>query len=279
MRNYKTTFLMLFLSFVFTSSTDCGFSSDRLAIAQNTTQKPLLTEDNYQPKQVDDLVFSREGWIYFLPASKKAPQRIAQGDSPSLNTQKKQIVYIKPQFPEIDAEAVLMLFDITTNKTQELYRLKGSINTPRFEPEGDLVLFTWRTLDGKTKLEVINMQGEESLTINETNQEINDIFSPAWAADGKSIYFHDMTNLFHVSFDGQMLKKTPLTKITGRQDVITSSDKYIPSPKDTNLLLFTQLVPGNFLFDKTRPARDRPRPCGRDRRIYILVRQAVFIHE
>jgi Tol biopolymer transport system component len=47
------------------------------------------------------------------------------------------------------------------------------------------------------------------------------------------------------------LKKTPLDKITGSREMITSSDWFIPSPKDENILVFTQLVPGTKLFENT----------------------------
>jgi TolB protein len=210
--------------------------------------------ENIKPlpqKQNNDLVFARQEWIYFLPATKKQPQKIIKGSFPSLNADKTKIAYVKPPPPEVNTEAVLMLYDLKTKKNRELYRVKGIINYPRFAPVGDLVLFTLRTSEGKIKLEIFNIGGEESLTINETNKEINDFFSPVWAPDGNTIYFHDMTNLFHVSFDGQILKKTPLAKITGSRETISSSDWFIPSPQDESLLIFTRMVPGTPLFDKT----------------------------
>lgn len=251
MKNYqlKIKTLTLSLTLCLTTTIACQVNSTKSAIKANSANMPEAGAKNKQQKQADDLVFSREGWIYFLPASKKQPQKIIKGEFPSFSRSKKEIVYVKPQPPE--DEAVLMIYDLTTKKSRELYRVRGFINTVQYAPEGDLVLFILRTLDGKTKLEVFNTAGEESFTINESNKEINDVFSPNWSADGNTIYFHDMTNLFYVSFDGQILKKTLLKRITGSQETITSSDWFIPSPKDENILVFTQLVPGTPLFEKT----------------------------
>lgn len=247
----KIKLSVLILNLFVTTTISCQSNFTESAIRTDSVNSSKIVDSNNQQKQLNHLVFSREGWIYFLPASKKQPQKIIKGDFPSFNRSKQEIVYIKPRPPEADAEAVLMIYDLTTKKSRELYRVKGFINTLRYAPEGDLVLFILRTLVGKTKLEVFNTAGEESFTINETNKEINDVFSPNWSADGNTIYFHDMTNLFHVSFDGQILKKTPLKKITGSQETITSSDWFIPSPNDENIILFTELVPGTPLFEKT----------------------------
>lgn len=202
-----------------------------------------------QQTQADDLVFSREGFVYFLPALADQPQRIVKGEFPSFDRAKQQIVYVRPQLPVPDAEAVLMIYDLNTRKSRELYSVKGFVNALQYAPEGGLILFVLRTLDGKTKLEIFNTMGEESFTINESNKEIDDVFAPVWAANGNIICFHDMTTLFQVSFDGRVLKTTPLEQITGSLKTVTSSDRYIPSPTDEDLMVFTQLVSGTKLFE------------------------------
>ncbi|MCB1024428.1 MAG: hypothetical protein KDB79_08560 [Acidobacteria bacterium] len=249
-QNRINTFALVIL-LPLTSTIACQVSSDKNRTVSASVNSSNMPGNDIQQKQTDDLIFSKEGWIYYLSASNKQPQKIVEGEFPSLNIKKKQFVYLKPQPPEADAEAVLMLYDLTTKKTRELYRVKGFVNYPRFAPEGDLILFILRTNEGKTKLEVFNTGGEEAFTLNQTNKEINDVFSPVWAADGNTVYFHDMTNLFHVGFDGQVLSKIPLKTITGSRETITSSDWFIPSPKNENLLIFTQLVPGTPLFEKT----------------------------
>lgn len=251
MKNYKIQALMLISTLFAATSISCQISIPNPATRADPSIDSGSTNITNNQKQMDDLVFSREGWIYFLPASAKTPQKVAKGEFPSFSRSKKQIVYVPSQPPEPDGEAVLMLYDLTTKKSRELYRVKGFVNTLQYAPEGDLVLFILRTPEGKTNLEVFNTLGEESFTINQSNKEINDVFSPVWSADGNTIYFHDMTNLFHVSFDGQILQRTPLKTITGSVETITSSDWFIPSPIDENVLVFTQLVPGTALFEKT----------------------------
>lgn len=242
----KIKFFTVLLTLILTATIGCQVNLTRSE--SNETIKQWRQSDDVV---VDDLVFSREGWIFFLKASEKTPKKIVKGEFPSFSRSKKQIVYVPSQPPEPDGEAVLMLYDLGMKKNRELYRVKGFVNSLQYAPEGDLVLFIRRTPEGTTNLEVFNTAGEESFTINQSNKEINDVFSPVWSADGNTIYFHDMTNLFHVSFDGQIIEKTPLETITGSLDTITSSDWFIPSPKDKNILVFTQLVPGTKLFENT----------------------------
>ncbi len=249
MKTYQnnTKLVTLILSLILATTVACQVKPSEFAANISSAS----SKETAQQKQTDDLVFLREGWIYYLRASEKTPKRIVKGEFPSFSRSKKQIVYVPSQPPDPDVEAVLMLYDLNTKKSRELYRVKGFVNSNQFAPEGDLVLFILRTREGKTNLEVFNTAGEEAFTINQSNKEINDVFSPVWAADGNTIYFHDMTHLFHVGFDGQIIEKTPLKSITGSLDTITSSDRFIPSPKDENILVFTQLVPGSKLFEKT----------------------------
>ncbi len=215
--------------------------------------RTFLNQSATASKQTSDIVFVRDGYIYLLSVNQKEPRKLIKGEFPSLSNDGSEVAYTLPQertSPK-PADAVLMLLDIESGKSRELLKKKGFVSDLRFAPDGDFVLFSLLTFDGNSKLEVLNTAGEESFAINEANKEIDDFFGPVWAKDGKTIYFHDMKNLFHVSFDGQILESTPLTTFTGDQDAITSSDWYLPSPADSNLLLFTQLVDGTPLFDKT----------------------------
>ncbi|MEZ5345082.1 MAG: hypothetical protein R2681_05935 [Pyrinomonadaceae bacterium] len=221
------------------------------AVETNTPRIGSSGETATQKKSSDDLVFTREGWIYHLPALEKTPRKIVKGSSPTFDRERNEIIYVKPQLPQADAESVLMIHALKTGKSRELFREKGFVNYLEYDPKGDLVLFVLRTPQGKTKLEVLNSTGKETFTVIETNKEINDVFAPVWSADGDTIFFHDMTNLFHVSLTGQILKKTPLEKFTGSRGSVTSSDRFLPSPTDDNSFVFTQLVPGTKLFEQT----------------------------
>lgn len=211
--------------------------------------KPTPTPAEIQTDGVE-IVFLQISWIYYLNTSdKSAPRKLVQGDFPALSPDKKQIVYRKAQ-NFYAAESVLMLLDLASGESTELTKIRGYVNYPHWSPAGNLILFvSWS--DNRMTLEKISPDGTGRQSIARSGNLINDILSPVWAGNGKSVYFHDMSNLFRVSLDGTILEKTALAEFTGDAKTITSTDWFMPSPKDENLLAFTQSVEGTPLFEQT----------------------------
>jgi len=60
--------------------------------------------------------------------------------------------------------------------------------------------------------------------------------APAWARDGKSIFCHDLDNLYRIDLDGNVLKKWELTKVLTEASM-NSNDRLSVSPDGNTLLM------------------------------------------
>lgn len=203
----------------------------------------------------DALVFSDREWIYHLAPNNSAPRKLAKGNFPALSPDRQHVAYCAPVNTSVSAPASgsLMLFNLASGKTATLFRSAAWCAHPRWSPDGEGISFTLALSSGKRELHVIAPDGTHSQKLISGGEEgTDDIFNPSWAPDGQSLYFQDMTNLVQVSStSGQVLAKTPLGTIVGEKEAVTSSDSFVPSPSDSNLLAYTRSVPGTRLFEKT----------------------------
>ncbi|MGZ8844703.1 MAG: hypothetical protein ACXW18_13640, partial [Pyrinomonadaceae bacterium] len=202
----------------------------------------------------DALVFGDREWIYYLAPHSSIPRKLAKGNFPALSPDRRRVVYCSPINTSMSAPASgsLMLFDLASGKTATLFGSNAWFAHPRWSPDGERISFTLALSSGKRELCVIAPDGARHQTVfTGGEQGIDDIFNPTWAADGESLYFQDMNNLVRVSTSGQILAKTPLATIVEEKEAVTSSDSFVPSPNDSNLLAYTCSVPGTRLFEKT----------------------------
>jgi Tol biopolymer transport system component len=200
------------------------------------------------------LVFGDRNWIYYLAANSAVPRKLAKGNFPALSPDRRQVVYCAPINTALSAPAsgALMFFDLASGKTSTLFRSTAWFAHPRWSPGGERISLTLALSSGKRELYTIAPDGsQKQKLITGGEQGVDDIFIPVWAPDGQSLYFQDMSNLVQVSTSGKVLAKTPLGTITAEKEAVTSSDSFVPSPTDANLLAFTKSVPGSRLFKRT----------------------------
>src|SRR5260370_41330808 len=101
-----------------------------------------------------------------------------------------------------------MLFDLSTGKTTTILQANAWIAHLRWSPNGERISLTQAFSSGKRELEIVAAHGtHKQKLIAGGEQGADDIFSPAWAPDGQSLYFQDMNNLFQVSTSGDVLAK------------------------------------------------------------------------
>ena len=60
--------------------------------------------------------------------------------------------------------------------------------------------------------------------------------APEWARDGKSIFCHDLDNIYHIDLDGNVLKKWELSKILTDASM-NGGDRLSISPDGNTLLM------------------------------------------
>jgi Tol biopolymer transport system component len=201
----------------------------------------------------DALAFGDRNWIYYLAANSTVPRKLAKGNFPALSPDRQRVAYCLPIDNAVSAPATgtLMLLDLSTGKGTVILKANAWIAHLRWSTNGDRLSLTLAYPNGKRELDTIAPDGSQKQTLVGAEIGADDIFNPAWAPDGQSLYFHDMSNLFQVSTSGKLLAKTPLGVIVEEKEAVTSADSFLPCPKDANLLAFTKSVPGTRLFEKT----------------------------
>jgi TolB protein len=67
-----------------------------------------------------------------------------------------------------------------------------------------------------------------------------DLFSPAWASDGKSIYAQDLTNIYQIDLAGKTLAQWKIADVLLKADM-NSNDRIRPSDDGKSLLVDADL--------------------------------------
>ncbi len=83
--------------------------------------------------------------------------------------------------------------------------------------------------------------------------------APTWSADGKSIFCHDLDNLYHIDLDGNVLKKWALSKVLTDAGM-NGNDRLSVSPGGKMLLMDVDLG-----AEHERKNWDGPQPA-----VYVL---------
>jgi TolB protein len=250
----------------FSFFTDRGSRSNRMratiAVAcllvvlplQSAGQKRALAVAAKVNPTPDALVFSDRTSVYYLAANSSVPRKLAKGNYPALSPDRQRVAYCLPQNSDVSAPAAatVMLFDLATGKSTTVLRANAWIAHLRWSPNGESITLTLALSSGKRELDTVAPDGtHRQKLITGGEQGTDDIFSPAWAPDGQSIYFQDMSNLVQVSTSGEVVAKTPLGPITEEKEAVTSADSFVPSPAEANVLAYTRSVPGTPFFEKT----------------------------
>jgi TolB protein len=67
--------------------------------------------------------------------------------------------------------------------------------------------------DNAWHLGLVNADGSGFRFVKNAELKPEAFGAPEWARDGKSIFCHDLDNIYHIDLDGNVLKKWELSKI------------------------------------------------------------------
>ena len=195
----------------------------------------------------EPIAFERAGWLYYSVPAEKQPRKLVKGHLPALSPDDKKLVYV-PLEEDGTVGYGLMQLDLGTGQSTTLVP-PGKVREgdPAWSPQGDLLAF----IDDMKEIMLIKADGSGKRKIFSVVPGAPLVFSPAWAPDGQSLFFHDLFNLFQIDRNGRVLAKTPLTIFTGREEAVTSTDRFVPNPREPQLFTFTMSVEGTPKFTQT----------------------------
>ena len=106
---------------------------------------------------------------------------------------------------------------------------------PVWSPDGKQLAFSIMT-DNAWHLGLVNADGSEFRLVKNAELKPEAFGAPEWARDAKSIFCHDLDNIYQIDLDGNVLKKWELSKILTDASM-NSGDRLSISPDGNSLLM------------------------------------------
>ncbi|WP_027191230.1 PD40 domain-containing protein [Fundidesulfovibrio putealis] len=195
------------------------------------------------------LIYGLKGAVMLLDGQSGQPRKIGQGRQPSLAPDGLRAVWV--EHGEDAAKASIAVYDTATGKQSLLAKPGGYLQTPRFSPDGRSVAFTRMGEDGRQSLWLVR-SGENPVQLPTTGD--GSLFELAWTPDGAFITAQDMRWLRFFKPDGSEARRVALSDVTGgKQDAVTSADRFSLRPGGSGEILYSMMVPGTKLFHKKVP--------------------------
>src|SRR5438094_2535617 len=106
---------------------------------------------------------------------------------------------------------------------------------PVWSPDGTKLAFSIMA-EKAWQLGLVNADGSSFRFVKNAELKSEALGAPEWARDGKSIFCHDLENLYQIDLDGNVLKKWELSKILTDASM-NSNDRLSVSPDGNALLM------------------------------------------
>jgi TolB protein len=106
---------------------------------------------------------------------------------------------------------------------------------PVWSPDGSKLAFSIMA-DKEWQLGLVNVDGSGFRFVKNAGLRRDALGAPEWARDGKSIFCHDLDNVYQIDLDGNVLKKWELSKILTDASM-NSGDRLSISPDGKMLLI------------------------------------------
>ena len=203
---------------------------------------PSTVPPSAAPKALggEGAVYTWQGWLYYLPGVGQPSRKLAPGRGPALSPDGRLVAYLSDKGPAV--------LDLATGQVAVISSERAIRLPLAWSPQGDYLAFVLATERPEFRQHLYIMRADGSGQREIVSEKF--ICAPAWAADGQSLFYHDIVNLYQVGITGAILSKRPFTAIGGAADSLTSTDRFVPSPTDPNLAVFSQAVPGSPLFTR-----------------------------
>jgi TolB protein len=184
------------------------------------------------------IAYDRSGKIFVAEVDGTHSKKIAEGDWPEVSPDGTRVAFNT----EGDAknrpgpERHIAIADIATAKTTVVPNIPSdNCFGPAWSPDGKQLAFSIMT-DHAWHLGLVNADGTEFRLVKNGELKPDAFGAPEWAHDGKSIFCHDLDDIYQVDLDGNVLKKWELSKILTDASM-NSGDRLSISPDGKTLLM------------------------------------------
>lgn len=184
------------------------------------------------------IAYDRSGKIFVADVDGTHSKKIAEGDWPEISTDGTRVAFNT----EGDAknrpgpERHIAIADVASGKVTVLPNIPSdNCYGPVWSPDGKQLAFSIMT-DHAWHLGLVNTDGSGFRLVKNAELKPDAFGAPEWARDGKSIFCHDLDNIYQIDLDGNVLKKWELSKILTDASM-NGGDRLSVSPDGNALLI------------------------------------------
>jgi TolB protein len=184
------------------------------------------------------IAYDRSGKIFVADVDGRHSKKIAEGAWPEISPDGTRVAFNT----EGDAknrpgpERHIAIADVASGKVTIVPNIPSdNCFGPVWSPDGKQLAFSIMT-DNAWHLGSVNADGSGFKLVKNADLKPDAFGAPEWARDGKSIFCHDLDNIYHIDLDGNVLKKWALSKILTDASM-NSGDRLSISPDGNSLLM------------------------------------------
>jgi len=185
---------------------------------------------------VHRIAFERDHSIWIANLDGTDAKKIASGDLPEISPDGTKVAFNTDEPTKSTPIRHIAIVDIGSGKVN-IFRTQSSDNSfgPVWSPDNKSILFS-TYMDKSWQLGFVNADGTGFRVIKKAENETNSYSAPAWAADGKSFFCHDLDAIYQFDLSGAPIKKWEIHSIIANGDM-NSNSRMSASPDGKSLIM------------------------------------------
>ncbi len=184
------------------------------------------------------IAYERDENIFVANIDGTHAKKIADGALPEISPDGTRIAFntVADAKTRPGPERHIAIVDVASGKVTVLKDIPSdNCFGPVWSPDGKQLAFSIMA-DNAWQLGLVNADGSGFRFVKNAELRPEAFGAPEWARDGKSIFCHDLDNLYQIDSEGNVLKKWELSKILTDASM-NSGDRLSISPDGNALLM------------------------------------------
>ena len=203
------------------------------------------------------IAFERGDNVWIANLDGTAVKKIADGSLPNISPDGTRLAFNTSADSKTrpGPERHIAVADLATGKVT-IFKDIPSDNCfgPVWSPDGSRLAFSIMA-EKEWRLGLVNADGSGFRFVRNAELKSDAFGAPTWARDSKSIFCHDLYNLYHIDLDGNVLKKWELSKVLTEAGM-NSNNRLTVSLDEKTLLMDVDLG-----AEQERKNWDGPQPA------------------
>jgi len=188
------------------------------------------------------IAFERGNNVWVANLDGTAAKKIAAGALPNISPDGTRLAFntVEDSKTRPGPERHIAVADLASGKVR-IFKDIPSDNCfgPVWSPDGSKLAFSIMA-EKEWRLGLVNVDGSGFDFVRNAELKGDAFGAPTWSADGKSIFCHDLDNLYQIDFDGNVLKKWKLSEVLTEAGM-NGGDRLTVSPDGKTLLMDVDL--------------------------------------